>query len=404
MAKSYSFSKIECFQKCRLQFKYRYIEKVPVEFETIEAFMGTKVHEVLEEFYGFVKNRVVKPEEWLLLKYESLWNSSYHDSIRIVKKEFSAQDYYEKGKKCISDYYREYKPFDQAKIVKTEELVYFYLKEKEGGVPFSGVIDRLDWNDKEKIFEIHDYKTSGTLMTQEEADCDVQLPLYQLALLDKWPEAKNAKLVWHFLLFNKDLESFRTIKQLMELQENVIGRIKEIEDCLQFPPNKSALCDWCGFQNICPLWKHPKKIEMLVSNEYKSDPGVKLVLKYSELEKEKKELKKKIGDIEQEQEKIEEAAIELAEKEGILVIDSRDKQLVVKTKDELIAPSRKEDLNKWEEFRDLLIQSEKYVEVSTVNNNMLNRMLKSWPQEFIDKIRKYLIRKVIKKVRLQNKI
>jgi hypothetical protein len=34
---------------------------------------------------------------------------------------------------------------------------------------------------------------------------------------------------------------------------------------------------------------------------------------------------------------------------------------------------------------------------------MLNRMLKSWPQEFIDKIKGFLSKKTIKKVDLKNK-
>ena len=403
MSGSYSFSKIESFAKCKLQFKYRYIDKLPLRVETIEAFMGTKAHEALKEFYDFVKNKIVKPEEWLLSKYDELWKKDYNDSIKIVKKEFSAEEYYEKGKKCLIDYYEEYKPFQQTKIVKTEGSVYFSLKQDAQIYKFSGILDRLDWNDKEKIFEIHDYKTSATLITQEEADQDFQLPLYQLALLSKWPEAEKAKLVWHFLLFNKQIESSRTKEQLMEIQEVVIDKIKTIEACEQFPPYKSALCDWCDFQEICPLWKHPKMMEKLDENKYRNDPGVKLVTNYSRLEEEKKELKEKISEIEQEQAKIAEAAIEFAERENSRVIDGSEKQLVVTIKEEVSAPSRKEDLERWEGLRNILIESDKYVEVSTVNNNMLNRMLKSWPQEFIDKIKSFLARKITKKVYLKNK-
>ena len=403
MANSYSFSKLMSFKKCKLQYKYRYIEKLPFKVETIEAFMGTKVHESLKELYDFVKNKIVKPEEWLLSKYDELWNKDFHDSIKIVKKELSAEDYYGKGKKCLIDYYDEVKPFDQTKIVKTEEPVYFSLKKDAQEFRFLGVLDRLDWNDKEKMFEIHDYKTSASLMTQEEADQDLQLPLYQLALLSKWPEAEKTKLIWHFILFNKQIASFRTRKQLMKLQETVIDNIEEIEACKQFSPTKSPLCDWCDFQEICPLWKHPKKVEKLDENKYKNDPGVKLVASYSEFEEKKKELKRKITDIELEQAKIAEAAIEFAERENIQVIDGADKQLVVTVKEELGAPSRREDLNMWERLRNFLIENDKYIEVSTVNSSMLNRMLKRWPREVVNQIKDFLTKKVIKKVDLKNK-
>lgn len=403
MSSSYSFSKIGSFEKCKLQYKYRYIDKLRLRVETIEAFMGIIVHEALKEFYDFVKNKIIKPKKWLLYKYDELWKKDYNDSIKIMKKEFSAEDYYEKGKKCLMDYYEEYKPFDQTKIVKTEEYVFCKLKQDSQEYRFTGIIDRLDWNDKEKIFEIHDYKTSATLMTQEEAGQDFQLSLYQLALLSRWPEAEKTKLIWHFLLFNKQIESSRTKEQLMEIQSIAVDKIKAIEACEEFPPHKSVLCDWCDFQQICPLWKHPKKMEKLDENKYKKDPGVKLVTSYSELEEEKKQLKAKIAEIEQEQAKIAEAAVEFAEKEDSWVIDGPDKQLVVTVKEELGVPSRKEDSEKWEGLRNILIESDKYVDVSIVNSSMLNRMIESWPQEFIDKIKGFLSKKTIKKVDLKNK-
>lgn len=403
MGKTYSNSRIESFEKCRLQYKYRYIDKVPLKFETIEAFVGTKAHEALKELYDFVKNKIVRPKDWLLSKYDELWKKDFSDSIKIVKKELSAEEYYQRGKKSLVDFYEEYQPFDRTKIVKTEESIFFNLKRNEKEYRFVGILDRLDWNDKEKIFEIHDYKTSATLMTQEEADQDVQLPLYQLALMSRWPEAEKTKLIWHFLLFNKQIESSRTKKQLMEVQDGVIEKIKAIEACEEFPPFKSVLCDWCDFQEICPLWKHPKKVEKFEDNKYKKDPGVKLVTAYTTLEDEKKELKEKITGIEQEQAKIAEAAIELAEREDIRVIDGPDKQLVVILKEEIGAPTRKDDQERWEGLRQFLIENDKYADVSTVNNRMLNKMLKSWPGEVVDRIKDFLIKKEIRKVDLKNK-
>lgn len=403
MSAFYSFSRIDSFEKCKLQFKYRYIDKLATEIETIEAFMGKRVHEALKEFYDFIKNRIIKPKDWLISRYEELWRKNFQSSIKIVKKEFSAEDYYEKGKKCLIDYYEEYNPFDQTKIIKTEEHIYFSLRRNEEEFPFSGILDRLDWNDREKKFEIHDYKTSATLISQDEADKDFQLGLYQLALLEKWPDAEDAKLIWHFLLFNKQMESYRTKEELRHLQDRVIEKIKAVEACHEFPPKKSALCDWCDYQDICPLWKHPKKLLALDLNEYMKDPGVKLVSRYSELEEEKKELKEKIADIEHDQAKIAEAAVKLAEKEDIRVIDGPDRQLVVSIREEFSTPSRREDVRKWEELRNFLIDENRYVEVSTVNYSMLNRMLKQWPQEFLDKTKMFLTRKIVKKVDLRKK-
>ena len=189
----------------------------------------------------------------------------------------------------------------------------------------------------------------------------------------------------------------------MEVQDAVIAKIKVIEACGEFPPFKSALCDWCDFQEICPLWKHPKKVEKLEENKYRKDPGVKLVMVYSELEEEKRILKEKISGIEQEQAKIAEAAIEFAEREDSRVIDGPDKQLVVTIKEEFGAPTRKDDQDKWEGLRTFLIEKDRYTDVSTVNSSMLHRMLKNWSRDVVDSVKKFLVKKAIRKVDLKNK-
>ncbi len=52
----YSHSKLSTFEQCPIKFKYRYIDKIPVEFEkTIEAFLGEIVHEALEWLYTEIK-------------------------------------------------------------------------------------------------------------------------------------------------------------------------------------------------------------------------------------------------------------------------------------------------------------------------------------------------------------
>ncbi len=403
MGMIYSISRIGTFESCQLQYKYAYIDRLPSELETIEAFMGSMVHEALKEFYDLVKNRVIKPPEWLLAKYGEIWKKNFTDSIKIIKKDLSAEDYFRKGATCLSDYYRTYHPFDQAKVVKNEESIFFTLRHSEAEYSFRGILDRLDWNDREKIFEIHDYKTSGSLMTQEEADQDRQLPLYQIALQTRWPEAERTKLIWHFLAFNKQIESSRTQEQLARLRQDLVLRIGEIEACTDYPSNRSALCEWCAYQDICPEWKHLKAMEKLDVNEYRNDPGVVLVSKYVHLEYKKKDLREEIAAIEAEELKIEQAAIEFAEREGIRVIDGPEYQLWITIKDEVCAPTRKEDEPRWQGLRDYLIRENKFVEVATINNSMLNARIRSWPKEVFKQIEKFLIRRASKAASLKKK-
>ena len=402
---TYSPSRIGAFDDCKLKYKYHYIDRLESDLEAIETFRGGIVHKVLEGFYKLVKGGVVKPLDWVLNEYKDLWDKNYTDSIKIVKKDFTAQDYFDKGRQCLIDYYEKYKPFDQAKVVQAEQALSFTIRHDGIEVKFRGILDRLDWNDKANMFEIHDYKVTNTLMTQEEADSNWQLGLYYVALKQKWPDIKKAKLVWHSLLFNKEIVSSRTEVQAGELQKDVIEKVKEIESCSDFYPQKSALCDWCDFQNICPLWKHPKKMEELSVNEYKKDPGVKLVAKYAEFEEAKNELKEKIYEIEEEQEKVKEAAIEFAEREKISIIDGPTAQLKVNIKDELKAPSKADDSEGWTNLRKFLIKENKYEDASTVSGNMVNHKIRKrlWPPDFIEKVEQFLKRQVTKTVKLVKK-
>ena len=403
MNKIYSPSRINCFDNCKLQYKYRYIDGLKFDLETIESFRGSTVHEALEEFYKLVKAGHIESLEWILDKYQEIWERNYTESIKINKKKLTPDDYFNKGREAIIDYYNRYKPFDQTKIVDTEHFVSFNVESDGTKYPFRGILDRLDWNDKEAIFEIHDYKVTSSLMTQDKADNDWQLGLYQVALKEKWPDVEKIKLIWHSLLFNKEIVSFRTKEQIKELQKNVVNKVKEIESCDDFSPNKSGLCNWCDYQNICPLWKHPKEMEKLDINEYRENSGVKLVTEYKKLEEAKNEFKEEINSTEEKQEKIKQAVLELGEKENISVIDGPDAQLKITIKEELKSPTRSEDQKKWEDLMDFLKEEGRYEEISTVSNTMLNHKIKEWPQEFIDKLGKFLVKKRIEIVKLVKK-
>ena len=52
--KSFSYSSLETYKKCPAQFKIRYIDTVRKPDESIEAFMGKRIHSALEYLYNEV--------------------------------------------------------------------------------------------------------------------------------------------------------------------------------------------------------------------------------------------------------------------------------------------------------------------------------------------------------------
>lgn len=255
----YSHSRLETFKNCPLKYKFNYIDKIKREEEGIEAFLGSRFHEVMEKIYKDLPFRKYSLDE-LLDFYEDDWDKNYHDKIVIADNERKAKDYKEIGKKFIEDYYKRYYPFNQGKVLGIERWVIINLDDK-GEYKLRGIIDRLNQT-KDGTYEIHDYKTSKSFPEQSKMDEDRQLALYQIGVQSMWNDVGNVELVWHYVAFDKEIRSKRREEELAELKKDTIEQIKKIEATREFLPNKSTLCGWCYYKNICPLHKH----EYMVGN------------------------------------------------------------------------------------------------------------------------------------------
>ena len=177
----YSHSRLACFEQCSLKFKYKYIDKLKAETEqTIEAFLGSRVHEALEKLYQDHKFQKKTTLEEILAYFKSEWAKQCTDEIVIVRKDFSKENYYDMGVRFITDYYTKNTPFNQTKTLGIETLVNIDIN-GDGKYKLRGYIDRLACND-DNLFEIHDYKTSANLPAQDYLDSDRQLALYAIAI------------------------------------------------------------------------------------------------------------------------------------------------------------------------------------------------------------------------------
>jgi hypothetical protein len=106
-------------------------DKVEVETEGIEAFMGSRVHDTLEKLYRDLKLTKLNSLEDLILYYHEVWEKNWNGMVLITRKGYEAEDYRRLGEKCISDYYKRYYPFEDGKTLGLEEFINFPLdKEK----------------------------------------------------------------------------------------------------------------------------------------------------------------------------------------------------------------------------------------------------------------------------------
>lgn len=251
--KFYSHSKLSTFEQCPFKYKLRYIDKIRPEIEkSIEAHLGTAVHNTLEWVYNTIKENREKnfSMDELIQYYITEWQKDFSDKILIVKKHLTHKDYFNKGVEFLINYYNEHYPFRDGTIECEKKIII----ELDENTKVQGFIDRLVHNIEKNRFEIHDYKTANTLPTQEKMDNDRQLALYSIAIKEIYGEDKEIVLIWHYLAHQQKIISKRTNEQLKKLKSDTVALIKKIESTKYFPFEKSILCDWCEYKNECPAW------------------------------------------------------------------------------------------------------------------------------------------------------
>ncbi len=253
MQKTFSPSSLGCFERCPKQYHFRYVLKLPVETETIEAFVGKRVHEVLERLYRFVGRGMVPSLNKVLQRYRQSFDDRFDpERTRIVRDDAGLDFYRDNGARGLENYYRRFYPFDADETLGLEKPIHFTLDDAEQ-YTVRGVIDRIV-RSRDGVLEIHDFKTGRRIPRQKELDNDRQLGLYELGLRKLWREEGVVRLVWHYLLPDKMRSSLRTPEQREALRNDTTLHIDRIRNESDWTPRKSQLCRWCEYRAHCPLF------------------------------------------------------------------------------------------------------------------------------------------------------
>jgi len=355
----YSYSKINTFKQCPRKFAFTYIEKPAVpKIKPIETFMGDIIHRALRKLYEDRLFNKILSEEELLSYFEEEWQRSYSPEVQIIRSQFSVEDYLKTGKVSLKKYYQRHYPFDQSQ---TLGLEYKITVELEKDIFLTGIIDRLA-KDSKGVYEIHDYKTNRELLPHKNNQENRQLSLYQLAIEVNYPDVKEIKLIWHYLLFDTSITVRNLPADKETLKKEILQEIFLIEKSREFPTRPSNLCDWCEFQRICPAWQH--KFQKSENPHLAEEPSL-LVQKLALLEEEFAQIEK---EYKEERALLKEALIEYALKHGLERIFGDEYVAKIKKSLSIIFPKKgekeREDLEQrikelglWEELSDLNLKA-----------------------------------------------
>lgn len=393
----YSHSRLETFSNCPLKFKFQYVDKVDVpRLESVEAYLGSRVHETLEQHYKNIMMGKMWTQEEYLAYFDDIWKRLMPENLHIVNQQYSKEDYHQQGVRSLVDYWKHYHPFDSEKTIALEKRIYMNLDDSNN-FRFQGYVDRIS-KTPDGVWQIRDYKTKRSLPTIDEAQQDRQLALYQLGLQKMWADTDKVELIWHYLLFDEEVKITKEREGLEKTRIDTIHLIQKVETAMEnddFPYRESALCEWCDYFDICPAKKHLAKVRTLPPEEFKREHGVELVDRHTSLKEERRQIELQIATVEEEL--FSYAQQFLADK-----IYGSSHYIRVKIAESLQPPSSSDKAEREErkELEEFLKQSGLWEEVSQLNNSRLVRLLEKG--ELDEKIRgeieRYLVKKIQKRL------
>lgn len=242
--RDFSFSALEVFKTCPLQYKYQYILRIPTTPTAAESF-GVSLHQTLQRFYQRYQNDKAVDFRTMVEIYKQSWipigYSSYAHQKRMKKE----------GERILKDFFSKFHP-PKSEILVIEKNFKIRLKKD---IFITGKIDRVDKTSDKKL-EIIDYKT-GKMPEERELKKSLQLSIYALAAADKGIFGKKLDeiiLSFHFLNEGKKISFQRSEKDIEKVKKEIGALVDEIRK-EKFEPRVGLWCDFCPFRIICEAWR-----------------------------------------------------------------------------------------------------------------------------------------------------
>ena len=237
-------SQIGKFRRCPRQWKFQYIDKLP-DPAGEKAFVGSFVHIVLEKLMELPKEqrllaraKEIANECWPEFTNDKGYKRLGLDNDRVRAFKWAALD-------AINGLWDVEDP-KEVDVLATEER----LKVPISGVPFVGVVDRLDGTADRIV--VNDYKSGKAPGKSYERERLEQVMLYALAVNEiRGVMPERVRLLY---LGQRIVESVVTKQKAANCRKRLVATWEDVNGASEsgeFPAVANALCAWCPYLQRC---------------------------------------------------------------------------------------------------------------------------------------------------------
>jgi superfamily I DNA/RNA helicase/RecB family exonuclease len=240
-----SYSRLSTLENCGLQYLYQVELGLDPE-STHQMWLGSLVHRLIEQVQ---REELPRKEDAILAALDEAWERDRFPSRAVERQRL----------RDARTMIRNWLNGEGIAPARSEE----WFEIPIDGALLRGRIDAIFvmGNGHTRVV---DYKTGRHAPTQQEADRDLQLAAYYLAM----QRAENLRdlgeprlLELAFLLQSRQREAFRQVRvrphAIDGYEERAEATIRDLLGKVRaedFAPNPEADCTFCRFRSICPLW------------------------------------------------------------------------------------------------------------------------------------------------------
>ncbi len=257
----WSFSSINQYRRCPLQFFFERIAKIPRKSVSSSLVFGSAIHDALASHHQRIKLGREASEQNLKDDFMGSWRVRTEDQLVTFKANESASDLVGKGQAMMELYSKEEPPAD---IIAVEERVLVPLTDSSGNIlerPLAATCDLISGTpEKTKVTE---FKTSAKAYSVFDVESSLQPSCYTqsaLSTLDRWVSVE-------FVVFTKTntpkiqrLKTSRSQEDLDRLGDVAKNVEKAVENQIFYPVEDPMNCSGCPFRQECRDWRSTKPI------------------------------------------------------------------------------------------------------------------------------------------------